>query len=94
MSSSSQKSHRLILVNPLGLHARAAGKLAQLTTQFDASIHLEKDDQVASADSILELMMLTAGYGEEILVTTNGQQAEQALEAVINLVQDGFGELS
>jgi phosphocarrier protein len=86
------KSQTVIIVNRLGMHARAAAKLAQLADQFKATVTLEKDNQVASADSIMELMMLTAGPGDEVMIKTTGPEAPEALAALVGLVQHGFGE--
>lgn len=80
------------IVNRLGLHARAAGKLVNLADQFNAIVTLEKDNQVASTDSILELMMLTASPGDEVTVKATGPEASMALKAVVDLIQQGFGE--
>ncbi len=80
------------IVNRLGLHARASGKLVNLADQFNAIVTLEKDNQVASTDSILELMMLTASPGDEVTVKATGPEASMALKAVVDLIQQGFGE--
>lgn len=81
-----------MIVNSLGLHARAAGKLVTLVGQFQATITVEKDGQIATADSIMELMMLTAGPGDNVAIKATGVQAKEALKAVANLIQNGFGE--
>lgn len=80
------------IVNPLGLHARASGKLAKLTDTFRATVTVEKDQEVASADSIMELMMLTAGLGDEVMIKAVGPEAKAALDAVVGLIESGFGE--
>jgi phosphocarrier protein len=80
------------IVNFLGLHARAAGKLVNLTGQFNAIVTLEKENQSASTDSVMELMMLTAGPGDTVVIKAAGPEAVAAVKAVAELVQDGFGE--
>ncbi|MBX9805554.1 MAG: HPr family phosphocarrier protein [Alphaproteobacteria bacterium] len=80
------------IINPLGLHARASGKLAKLTDQFNASVTVEKDQEVASSDSVMELMMLTAGPGDELTIRAAGPDAKAALDAVVGLIESGFGE--
>lgn len=80
------------ITNRLGLHARAAGQVVNLAEQFEAIITVEKDGQVASTDSVMELMMLTAGSGDTVVVRTSGPEASAALKAVARLIQDGFGE--
>ncbi|MCE3231530.1 MAG: HPr family phosphocarrier protein [Alphaproteobacteria bacterium] len=80
------------IVNLLGLHARAAGKLVNLAGQFNAIVTLEKDNQRASTDSVMELMMLTAGPGDTVVIKADGPEAVAAVKAVAELVQDGFGE--
>ena len=85
-------SETIELVNALGLHARASGKLVQLVDQFDATIHIEKESHVACADSVMELLMLTASLGDKITIKATGPEAEEALIAVVGLVQNGFFE--
>lgn len=92
MNDESPNCQSVKIVNRLGLHARAAGKLVNLVDQFNAIVMLEKDNQVASTDSILELMMLTASPGDEVTVKATGPEASMALKAVVDLIQQGFGE--
>ncbi|TKB47885.1 HPr family phosphocarrier protein [Thalassotalea mangrovi] len=83
---------RVTITNKLGLHARAATKLAKLTQQFSASIHLQLDDKHANADSIMALMLLTGSQGKEVLVSAEGEDARLALEAVCQLFSNRFDE--
>ena len=92
MDDNEPKHQSVKITNRLGLHARAAGKLMNLTGQFNAIVTLEKGHQVASTDSVMELMMLTAGSGDTVIIKANGSEADRALKAVVNLIQDGFGE--
>ncbi|MDZ7867691.1 HPr family phosphocarrier protein [Rheinheimera sp.] len=80
------------IVNQLGLHARAATKLAQLCMQFDAKIELQQDGRSADASSVLALLMLASSKGKNVDVVTSGEQAEAALIAVTTLIRAGFDE--
>ncbi|QDE32604.1 MULTISPECIES: HPr family phosphocarrier protein [Shewanella] len=78
--------------NKLGLHARAATKLAILVADFDANITLIQDEKSASAASVLGLLMLESGIGKMITVTAEGPDAEAALSAVCDLINAKFDE--
>ena len=80
------------LVNPLGLHARAAAKLVDLANRFESHIEVSKGDQTADAKSIMGVMMLAAGMGSEIEIETAGVDEEEAMAAVRALIDDKFGE--
>ena len=82
----------LLIQNKLGLHARAATQLAKLANQFDAQVTLVQGDKSASATSVLGLMMLESSMGKEVLVISEGQDAEAALLAVEQLIQQKFNE--
>lgn len=80
------------IVNQLGLHARAATKLAQLCMQFDAKIELQQEGRSADASSVLALLMLASSKGKNVDVVATGAQAEAALTAVAALIRAGFDE--
>lgn len=80
------------IINRLGLHARAATKLAQLSQQFKAKITLDLDDNSADASSIMALMLLAGGQGKVVSVTAEGDDAEQALASVCELINQRFDE--
>lgn len=82
----------VLITNRLGLHARAAGKLVNIAGQFDAMVVIEKNQQTAQANSVLEIMMLTAGPGDYITIKAEGPEAESALKAIVNLIETRFGE--
>ena len=86
-------SKKLHIVNPLGLHARAAAKLVQLASRYASDISLTKDDKTANAKSIMKVMMLAASRGSVIELSTEGSDAEEALAAISEMVENGFGEL-
>ena len=85
-------SRNVTIVNQLGLHARAATKLAQLCQQFKAHIELVHEDKKADACSVLALLMLASSKGKTLQVTAEGSDAEVALNAVVALIEQGFGE--
>lgn len=85
-------SESVTIVNQLGLHARAASKLAQLCQQFSARIELVQEDKTADASSVLALLMLASSKGKTLQVCTEGTDAQQALDAVVNLIKNGFDE--
>jgi len=88
-------SRRLKVVNPLGLHARAAAKLVRLANGFTSDISLERErgGLVADAKSILSLLQLAAGSGSEILITACGDDEADAICAIEDLFGSGFGEV-
>ncbi|MBN7821059.1 HPr family phosphocarrier protein [Bowmanella sp. Y26] len=82
----------LLIQNKLGLHARAATQLAKLAVQFDAQVTLVQGEKSASATSVLGLMMLESSMGKEVVVISEGQDAQAALSAVEQLIQQKFNE--
>jgi phosphocarrier protein HPr len=78
--------------NQRGLHARAAAKFVKLASQFEAEIQVRRGDLTANGRSIMGLMMLAAGPGNEIEVQASGRDAEAALKAVLDLVMRKFDE--
>lgn len=82
----------VIILNRRGLHARASAKFAKLASLFHCDIHVERGDVNAPGKSILDLLMLAASQGKEITIICDGSDAEQALDALSDLVQRGFDE--
>lgn len=82
----------LEIVNKLGLHARAAVQLVQLTQQFDAIITVCNQEKQAPANSVMGLLMLETAQGHAIRVVVEGPDAEQAMAAIARLVADRFNE--
>jgi len=80
------------IVNQLGLHARAATKLVQLGQQFGCKITLEQEGKTADASSVLALLMLASSKGKTLKVCTEGEDAADALQAVVSLINNGFNE--
>ena len=85
-------SKELTIVNKLGLHARAASKLAQLCQQFSAKITLTLENKEADAASIMAIMLLAGGQGKKVKVSAQGIDAPEALQAISQLISDKFDE--
>ena len=80
------------IINRLGLHARAATKLVQTASQFTSDVHIVKEGQRVSGKSILGVMMQAAAKGSQITIEADGTDQEQALSALVTLVNERFGE--
>ena len=80
------------IINKLGLHARASAKLTQLASAYPCEIWLERNGRRVNAKSIMGVMMLAAAKGSTITIDTEGEQADEALLAIQDLVADRFGE--
>jgi len=80
------------IVNRLGLHARAAAQLVQTANRFLSEVTIEKDGNRVNGKSIMGLLMLAAPQGSAIHVTVSGEDATDAMQAIGNLIHDGFGE--
>ncbi len=82
----------VIIVNKLGLHARAAAQLVQLAAQFEAHIEVHQEAHSVNAKSIMGLLLLAAGKGTNLRLSAEGSDQEAALSALVDLFQSGFGE--
>ena len=80
------------IINKLGLHARASAKLSQVANQFKSEVHLERNGNKVNAKSIVGVMMLAAAKGSAIGIETSGPDESEAMQALIGLIQDKFGE--
>jgi phosphocarrier protein HPr len=78
--------------NKLGLHARASAKLTKLAGSYPCEVWLSRGDRRVNAKSIMGVMMLAAGIGVTIELETNGEQEQQAMDALLALMNDKFGE--
>ncbi|RUO37584.1 HPr family phosphocarrier protein [Aliidiomarina shirensis] len=85
-------SRRVEIRNKLGLHARAATKLARLASEFDAKVIIAQDGKEVDAGSVMGLMLLASQQGKVIEIKATGKDAEAALEAITTLVQERFHE--
>ena len=78
--------------NKLGLHARASAKLTKLAGSFPCEVWLSRGERRVNAKSIMGVMMLAASNGSIILLETSGKQEEEAMEALVSLINSRFGE--
>jgi phosphocarrier protein len=78
--------------NKLGLHARASAKLTKLAGSFPCEIWIAKGERRVNAKSIMGVMMLAAGIGSEVVVDTDGEREQDAMDAILALIADKFGE--
>ena len=78
--------------NKLGLHARASAKLTKLAGSFPCDVWMSKGERRINAKSIMGVMMLAAGLGSEVVLDTQGERDEEALVALLALINDKFGE--
>jgi len=84
--------HTITIINKLGLHARASAKLTKLAGSFPCEIWISKGDRRVNAKRIMGVMMLAAGIGSEVTIETDGDQAQEAMDAMLGLINDKFGE--
>ena len=87
-------SRQVTIVNDLGLHARAASKLVQLASKFPVELKLGHEDMTVNAKSIMGVLMLAACKGTDLTLTAVGDdaQAQAAVDAVVELIGQRFGE--
>ena len=78
--------------NRLGLHARASAKLTKLASSFDSEVFIARGGRRVNAKSIMGVMMLAAGMGVQVELETNGPDEEPAMQALLALIDDKFGE--
>ena len=78
--------------NKLGVHARASAKLTKIAGSFPCEVWLSRGDRRINAKSIMGVMMLAAGLGSTVELETNGEQEEEAMDAIVRLMNDKFGE--
>ena len=78
--------------NKLGLHARASAKLTKLAGSFACDVHMSRNGRRINAKSIMGVMMLAAGLGSEVDLETDGVDEQAAMDALLALINDKFGE--
>ncbi len=86
------KNRTIVVVNKLGMHARASAKFVNLASQFKSEITLERNGHQANGKSIMGIMMLAAGKGSQLNLHVSGQDEDEAMHALRNLVENRFGE--
>jgi phosphocarrier protein HPr len=80
------------IINNLGLHARASAKLTQLAAKYQCDVVMSRNNRKVNAKSIMGVMMLAAGKGAKVTFETSGPDEVEAMEAIVALVNDYFGE--
>ncbi|MFQ5564484.1 MAG: HPr family phosphocarrier protein [Parvularculaceae bacterium] len=83
---------KAVIKNPRGLHARASARFCAVAASWDADITVTKDGQTVGGTSIMGLMMLGAGPGAELVISATGAQARDAVDTLLKLIADQFGE--
>jgi phosphocarrier protein HPr len=81
-----------LIINKLGLHARASAKFTQLASSFKCEVMLSRNGRRVNAKSIMGVMMLAAAKGTSITIETNGEDEAEAMQALLALINDYFGE--
>ena len=81
-----------VIVNQLGLHARAAAKLVKLAARYASRVELIRDSHRVNAKSIMGVLMLAASRGTELTIVADGEDAEQAVDAIADLIARRFDE--
>jgi phosphocarrier protein HPr len=80
------------LLHKTGLHLRAAGRFAETANQFEAEVMLATGGRVVNGKSVLDILTLGAGPGVQLMITADGDDAQNALDQLESLVRDNFGE--
>ena len=83
----------VIVVNPSGIHMRPADVLSRAANKFQCTIEIEKDGQAIDCKSIMSLLTLGARQGTQLFLRANGPDAQQAIEELAELIEQGFDEL-
>ena len=87
-------SKAVVVSNPLGLHARAAARFVHLATRFASQIRVARESKVMDGKSIMGILLLAAARGTRLTISADGQDEADAVEALVRLVESGFGEES
>ena len=82
----------ITISNKLGLHARASARLTKMASGFDCDVWMTRNERRINAKSIMGVMMLAAGVGSSVLLETDGADEQAAMDALLALVNDKFGE--
>jgi phosphocarrier protein len=81
-----------LIINKLGLHARASAKMTQTASKFKSEVMLSRNGRRVNAKSIMGVMMLAAAKGTTVTIETNGPDEGEAMQAIVGLINDYFGE--
>jgi phosphotransferase system HPr (HPr) family protein len=85
-------SRSVTVVNPLGLHARAAARFVHLATRFDSQVRVGRESKVMDGKSIMGILLLAAARGTSLTISADGPDEQAAVDALVQLVAGGFGE--
>ncbi|MBT0571837.1 HPr family phosphocarrier protein [Curvibacter sp. CHRR-16] len=85
-------SNTITISNKLGLHARASAKLTKLAGSFPCEVWIARGERKVNAKSIMGVMMLAAGLGTDVVVETDGEREQEAMDSLVALINDKFGE--
>ena len=84
--------NEITISNKLGLHARASAKLTKLAGSYPCEVWMSRGERRVNAKSIMGVMMLAAGIGSQVVVETDGPQEQEAMDALLAIINDKFGE--
>ncbi len=93
MNSSNEVSKNCLVTNKKGVHARAAAQIVATSSEYDCKITLTHQQKSASSLSLIKLLTLDAPQGSNLIITAVGSDADQAIKALSDLFENGFGEL-
>ena len=85
-------SRDIEIINKLGLHARASAKLTQLAAKYQSEVWMSRNQKRVNAKSIMGVMMLAAGKGTTVQLETSGADEQEAMDALVQLIEARFGE--
>ena len=86
-------SEEIKVINPSGLHLRPAGNLCKEALRYDSKINIIFGDATANAKSVLSVLATCVKYGDTVTITCEGRDEKEAMEALRNLINSGFGEV-
>jgi len=87
-------SRQVTVINALGLHARAAARFVQIASRFTSQVRVARDTKVMDGKSIMGILLLAAARGTTITISADGADEQAAVDALVELVATGFGEVS
>lgn len=86
------RCQKVVILNKLGLHARASARFVSMATEFESEVMLKRDGQMINGKSIMGIMMLAAAKGTELELCAEGKDEARAVEALAELINSRFGE--
>lgn len=92
MAATDTAAHKVLVINERGLHARAATRLVQLAAKYPCEVLLDKDGHEVNGKSIMGVLMLVASKGTTLTVKARGDRAAEAVQEIVKLINDKFGE--